>query len=311
MDKPNEVEEARIKLLEYIEQNNVKQSQIFKAIGISSTTLSLFINGSYTGDNEEVTNKVKQFLSMQNIKQSLSKAPDFYPELENTEEILQMVRMIHALNEILLVYGPAGCGKTAALKRYTATNSNVVYVQADATAATPRTILSLILETMGEKAKTSTAAMMIKLIDLLKDTNQLIILDEAQHLTSKSFDTLRALNDKAGVGIVYSGNPSIIKRMYGRKEEEFDQVYSRIAYQCDLGNYHSKKDIENIFKEFNLSKECINYLFKVSHKKGGLRRMIKQYKLANNLAIALQQELAPLHLEQAAKRMGNTTMLDN
>lgn len=88
-------------------------------------------------------------------------------------------------------------------------------------------------------------------------------------------------------------------------------MYSRIAYQCDLGNYHTKKDIENIFKEFNLSKECINYLFKVSHKKGGLRRMIKQYKLANNLAMALKQELNPLHLEEAAKRMGNTTMLDN
>lgn len=223
MNKSKEIEEARIKLLEYIEQNNVKQSQIFKAIGISSTTLSLFINGGYMGDNEEIANKVKQFLSMQSIKQSLSKDPKFYSELENTEEILQMVRMIHALNEILLVYGPAGCGKTAALKRYAETNNNVVYVQADATAATPRTILSLIFETMGKKGKISTAAMMIKLIDLLKDTNQLIILDEAQHLTSKSFDTLRALNDKAGVAIVYSGNPSIIKRMYGRKEEEFDK----------------------------------------------------------------------------------------
>jgi len=307
----DKIEETKKQLLEYIKTSGIKQSKISKAIETSSTTLSLFINGDYIGDNGGIANKIKQFLDMENKKQALSKRPEFCPELENTTEILQMTKMIHVLNDILLIYSPAGCGKTVALKRYAATNNNVVYVQADVTTATPRAILSLIFKAMNKKSKATAAAMMTNLIEMLKDTNQLIIVDEAQHLTSKSFDTLRALNDKAGISIVYSGNPSIIKRMYGRKEEEFDQVYSRIAYQCDLGNYHTKRDIENLFKEFNLNKECIDYLFKVSHKKGGLRRMIKQYTLANNTAIAFKEELNLSYLEQAAKRMGNTTMLDN
>lgn len=146
--------------------------------------------------------------------------------------------------------------------------------------------------------------MMRLLVAKLKDTNKLLIMDEAQHLTPKSFDAIRALNDKAHVGLVYSGNPSILKRMYGRSAEELDQVHSRIGYQCHLKNDYSFSDIEQAFGGYQLPTSCLQYLQRVSRRKGGLRVMVKQYKLAANIATALKEEFSTEFLDEAARRMG-------
>ena len=287
-----------------MKQNGKTQAQTARQLGISKTTLSLFLSGSYAGNNEEIAEKIKQYLSLDTVRESLAKEPEICLTLSNTEQILEKVHIAHATNDILLLYGSAGCGKTTALKYYAKNNNGVVYVEADVTTNSHRSILSLILESLGEQPKGATSDMMRMLIAKLKDTDKLIIIDEAQHLTTKTFDAIRALNDKAHVGIVYSGNPSILNRMYGRSAEELDQVHSRIGYQCPLKNNYSLNDIEMVFKKQNLPQNCIQYLHKVSTRKGGLRVMVKQYKLAANIAIALNEEFKTEFLDEAAKRMG-------
>ena len=81
------------------------------------------------------------------------------------------------------------------------------------------------------------------LIDELTDPNKLIIIDEAQHLTERSFNTLRALNDSAKIGLIYAGTPDIFSRMYGRHEAEYDTIHSRIGYICKLKNRYTEEDI--------------------------------------------------------------------
>jgi DNA transposition AAA+ family ATPase len=300
---------SRQKLIEYMTKNNVKQSQISKELGVSKATLSLFINDSYTGDNNDVANKIEQFLNMGSAREALAREPEICLSISNTERILEKVEITHITNDILLIYGAAGCGKSTALKHYSNTHNGVIYVEADVTTASPRSILYLILKELGLETNGAMSKMMLLLIERLKQTNNLIIIDEAQHLTPKSFDTLRALNDKAGIGIVYSGNPSILRRMYGRKEEEFDQVYSRIGYHCELNNSYSIEDIKDIFKDFNINKSCIERLHKISRRKGGLRQMIKQYKFAVNIARALNEDFSTQHLDEVSKRMGITNII--
>lgn len=294
----------REQLLSFMKETKKSQTQVAKELGISKTTLSMWLNGTYTGNNEEVAQKAEQFMTMGTARQALAKDPDICLTVDNTEKILGMVTMTHVTGDILLLYGSAGCGKTTALKHYSQNNNGVIYVEADVTINSPRSILLLLIEAIGEEPRGATADMMRLLVSKLRDTKQLIIIDEAQHLTPKSFDGLRALNDKAGVGIVFSGNPSILKRMYGRMAEDFDQVHSRIGYHCDLHNHYSLQDIKSLFNGYSISNDCLSYLYKIAQRKGGLRLMIKQYKLSANIATALNQELAVIHFEEAAKRMG-------
>lgn len=296
------VSEMREKLISYISDTKESQSRAAKALGVSKTALSLFLNGTYTGNNKELANKAEQYIRMGTARRSIAKAPDICRTVGNTQAIQRAVKLAHVEGKIALIYGPAGCGKTTALQDYQQNNNGVIYIEADVTTNSPRCVLKLILTAMGEEAKGSTADMMKLIISKLIGTNKLLIIDEAQHLTEKSLDAVRAINDKAHIGIAYSGNPGIIKRMYGR-QEDFDQLFSRVKYHCNLKNNYTLEDIKGIYTGENFSLEYMKYLHQVSKRKGGLRLMVMQCEIAQNLAASQQEELSIEHLEKAAAWM--------
>lgn len=295
---------VRVMIQQYIDKTGKKQAAVAKQIGISSATFSLFLNNRYSGNNEEVTESILQFLKIETKRDSLSKKPDIFTGLKNTKEILNKVYVAQITGDILLIYGDAGCGKTTALKYYEKNNRNVIYIEADVTNNSYRSILTTIAEEAGVNRYGAAAAIMKRLVRYFDGSTALLIIDEAQHLAPKAFDAIRALNDKAGIGIVYAGNPSIKKRMYGNHQDDYDQVYSRIGYHCPLYNCYSLKDIQMIFKETPIDAECIKYLHKTAQRKGGMRVMVKQYCLAANLALSLGESFNIVHLQEASERMG-------
>ncbi len=293
----------RCLLKQHISESGIPQKQIAREIGSSEAVLSLFLTGKYTGDNAAVAEKIMQYLHIGIVRKGLTPDPDYCRSVDNTKRITEYLEMAHASNEILLLYGPAGCGKTTALKHYAAEHNGVVYVEADATVGTPRAILLTLLEALGGQPTGSTTQVMKTILNTLRDTNRMIIIDEAQHLTERSFDTIRAINDKLGIGLVYSGNSKILKQMYGRHEQEFDQLFSRIGLHCELKNRYSIEDIRNIFNGLDIADDCLKHLQSLAQKKGGLRLMIKQYKTAANIAAAFNQALSVDHLLEASRRM--------
>lgn len=303
-EKQSSIDAARKSIRDYMAKSGKTQTVTAKEIGISSATLSLFMKERYTGDNEEIASTIEQFLYINRKRSTLAQKPEICTEIKNTRHILEKVYVTQATGDILLIYGDAGCGKTTALQYYKKNNRNVIYIEADVTNNSYRAILGMISEELGENGNYATAVMMRRLVNRLKGTTMLLIIDEAQHLAPKAFDAIRALNDKAGIGIVYAGNPSIKKRMYGTRQDDYDQVYSRIGYQCSLYNRYSRADIEAIFNRCHLNKECLEYLHKISQRKGGMRIMVKQYCVAANIALSLGEEFGMIHLQDAAERMG-------
>ncbi len=300
-----DINRIRETLSDYLSSTKRSQASVSKELGISTGTLSQFLSGDYTGSNESIAEKVSQFLELEARRKHRTPPPDFTKKLNNTKLVYSALDYLRVANNIATVIGAAGSGKTTALKHYTEENNGVIYVQADATKKSPRTVLVLILKAMGMKPHGSSSDMLDSLIEELTGTNRLIIIDEAQHLTERSFDTLRALNDHAGVGLVYAGTPDILNRMYGRHEAEFDQVHSRIGYTCKLSNRYTLKDIENVFFNFNLDKAVIKQLYNVSSRKGGLRLAINIFKLASDIAVTSGTTLEVRHLEMAAQKVGS------
>lgn len=292
-------------LAKYMGKAGASQGKIAKELGVSKATLSLFLSGTYAGNNLDLARSTEQLLTMGAARQAVAKQPETCLNVRNTVDIQQTAQIAHVERAIALIYGPAGCGKTTALKHYATTHNGVIYVEADVTTNTPRCILKLVLAALGEEVRGSTADIMQRILTKLMDTNRLLIIDEAQHLTEKSFDTIRAINDKAHVGIVYAGNPSILKRMYdGRQAEEFDQVWSRTTYKCRLTNSYTLEDISDIYANFGFSPDCLKYLYRISKRKGGLRLMVNQCKIAQNIAFAMNEAFSVDHLEEAATKMG-------
>ena len=96
----------------HIAETGITQKQLARELNISDTVLSLFLANSYTGDNQKVIEKVKQYLHIGAVRKALTPNPNYCETLLNTQQITDCLQMAHASNEILLLYGPAGCGKT-------------------------------------------------------------------------------------------------------------------------------------------------------------------------------------------------------
>lgn len=296
------IEKARSRLIEYIGRTGQSQAAISKRIGLSPATISQFISDSYSGDNEEISMIINSFLYLQEMRSSYTKAPDFTDSLKNTRKIINTLDYVYANRCTGVVSGVSGCGKTTALKNYQKIMNGVIYIQADATKWSPCSILKLISNSMGEPCKGSSSDILDNLVDKLTGTDKLIIIDEAQHLKAKAFDTLRGLNDRAEVGVIYAGTPDIIQRMtIGRAKEEFDQVYSRIEYTCNLSNRFTTNEISALFSEFNLDNTVIKCLCNAASQKGGLRYAINLFKVVNS---AEKGNITVSAIEEAMKRVG-------
>ena len=75
--------------------------------------------------------------------------------------------------------------------------------------------------------------MFLDIIDKLKSSGRLIIIDEAEHLPYKSLELLRRIYDKAQVGILLVGMPKLLMNLKGEKKQ-YAQLYSRVGIATRL-----------------------------------------------------------------------------
>ena len=215
--------ETRAALADFMERSGKSQRQISRETGLSTSVIAQFLNGCYAGDNEEVAKSINQYLTIGKERLNTVSLTPFYPELYNTKEVLFTCLYAHQHNDITLVSGDAGAGKTTALRYYADTNTGVIFITANACTTSATAVLGLICQQVGRQVPGRKAALMNTLVAQLAGTNRLIIIDEADHLSLDALQAVRNLNDLAGVGIVLSGNDKIYRQMKaGRRSYEFD-----------------------------------------------------------------------------------------
>ena len=289
-------EETRQALADFMGQSRKSQRQLSKETGLSTSVISQFLNGTYTGDNEEVAKTIGQYLAVG--KERLNSVSDvqFVEKLYNTQEVLFACNYAHRNNDITLVSGDAGAGKTTALKYYAEHNTGVIFVTANACITTATAILSLICRQIGRQVPTRRAALMNTLVEQLTGTNRLIIIDEADHLLLDALQAVRNLNDTAHCGIVLSGNDKIYRQMLSpRRGYEFEQIRTRIIVRKKVFN-----EMRAMFPSLN--QECIGYMLKLACAES-LRTARKLYEVAKEVANAKKEALSVKHLRDTQKQL--------
>lgn len=269
---------------EHIQTTGKSQSEISKAIGYTPAVLSQFLRGSYSGDMHEVADKLLNYLGRQEARQTVPQEPGFV-ETSISAEVLTVAEFAHNHNKLALIYGDAGIGKTLALTQYAAAHPDVIFIRVRVNLKSARAIENELAEKIGKR----------DVIQALKGTGRLIIIDEAQRLTYSALETLRDIHDEAGVGIVFSGNKDIYDRMRGRKGALFAQLFSRVGMRRHLQCRDIlKKDVDVVFSQFfQMDKQCLDYLFEVATRPngGGLRQAKDFYLMGLHIARGLEKGL--------------------
>lgn len=290
---PDIVITAREGLSNHIAATQMTQQQIARDLMLSPTLLSLFLSGTYQGNNEEVAEKIMKYLNGNSQAQSIE-APKFCAELRNAKQVLFAASYAHHNHDIAIVYGGAGAGKTTALRHYRENNTGVIFVTANASSRTAKAAFNLIFQAIGKRQTGSEFQMMQTLVAFFKDRNALIIFDEADHLNVRALQAIRNLNDEAGVGILFSGNDIIKLQMYGRGSMQYDQLRTRVGVSKKVENNYTMDEMKALFPD--LSADCVKHLRKIACNES-LRTAVKRYCFAAQCAARSGEAFSLSHLK--------------
>ena len=285
----------RTEVQTYMGESGKSQKQIAREIAVSPAALSQFLDGIYTGDNAGIADKLQGWLALEAKRNTKKEHSQMSLDVENTKTVLFVCEYAHTKNDITLIFGDAGAGKTTALEYYRDKNAGVIMITANACTSSATAILKMLCNETGRNISGRKDTIMNELVKYFKGTNRLISIDEADHLTLSALQAVRNLNDMAKVGIVLSGNNKIFLQMIGgAKSSEFQQLRTRITVRRKLSNKYKKKELQHIFP--TLPDDCIAFVSLLAEKES-LRTAKKIVELAYDYAGSLNQDISLEALE--------------
>jgi hypothetical protein len=299
---------ARFK--EIIERRGYSIKQIASMLGKSTALVSQYINEKYNGDVAAVEQDIWSFIEREEQKASPYKRPDFC--LTNiSKKILAVLRAAELHQDMGVVVGPAGIGKTATLLQFRKKSRSSILVCADVTSRSVGAILDLISAQLpGCHRQGRNSTFLARIVEYLRDSRRLLVIDEAHFLSWESFEACRKLHDSAGIGVVFVGQPLIFDQMRGgRRAFMWDQLYSRIGVRCVLKEI-GKDDSILLAETFcpGLNDGCLKYLHTEAAGKGKFRKMVKLLQRSMEIAKTEKTAITPQLLEEVKGLLGSENM---
>lgn len=221
--------------------------KVAQKIDVASSTLSSYLNGKYAGDNERIDRAVQDFLDRWEDRQRFSdNTISFVKETRNARRVIEMCKLCHTENEFGVITGNAGVGKTRGLKEYAFNTSGVIMIEVDRTFSAKALVQEIHRKANIPPLNSNMHDMSVEIIDKLRDTNRLIIVDEAEHLPVRALDITRSIFDKTSCGLVAAGLPEFLSELKNKKGD-YAYIYSRIGYSTRLYTFN-KEDTRKIVR---------------------------------------------------------------
>ena len=121
--------DIRAELRDLMEKNSYSTAYISTATGLAKSTISMWLNGTYNGKNDKVTDAINNL-----IKRERERAVENDLPLVNitiVKYISEIARLCHTQGKIGVCVGRAGLGKTVAVKKYTQEFLDSILIESD------------------------------------------------------------------------------------------------------------------------------------------------------------------------------------
>lgn len=282
------VNDIRNRVLAIIEAEQLPRSHIAQKADVSEGTLGPWLNNKYAGRQENVAQKLSQWLAQRDEKEKqmaiLPTAPK-YQETLTSKKITGIIARAHLTGDLVLIGCGPGTGKTTTAKEYQSTRPNVYLVTFDPTSANVNTCLVEVLASMGvPDVKGTPYALMKLIISKIEGADACFIFDESQQLVVKAIELLRAIQDRTGCGMVFMGDERLFDIFGQNKGGQYSQLTSRIGYR----HRQSKPKLEDVsvlLKAHGIESKAVEKIaFQISQKPGALRGVTKALLIARQRA---------------------------
>lgn len=296
--------------------DGLSQAALASQADVPDSTLSQYLNNKYPNESgrSETASKLRRWLIARDEARKIRKripVPPAYLDLDGSEALIDILAYARETGDMVLETGMPGVCKTSAARQYAATTPRVWYAAMDSTTSGVPTMLLEILAAMGFPDAVGTPQKLIQRIcAAAKNGKGLIIVDEAQALSMKAFEALRAINDRtqnAGMplGIAVLGN----EIAYGSvgptgAKAAFAQVSSRFASRnfIKTPNPRDATRLASAWAETNgevITEVELAFCREIATRPGGLRNIEKTMRRAIIAARGCDEPLGIEHLRSA------------
>ncbi|ENF3331205.1 AAA family ATPase, partial [Escherichia coli] len=278
--------------------------QIALESGLSTGTISSFINDKYNGDNERVSQMLQRWLEKYHAVAELPEPPRFV-ETQTVKQIWTSMRFASLTESIAVVCGNPGVGKTEAAREYRRTNNNVWMITITPSCASVLECLTELAFELGmNDAPRRKGPLSRALRRRLEGTQGLVIIDEADHLGAEVLEELRLLQESTRIGLVLMGNHRVYSNMTGgNRTVEFARLFSRIAKRTAI-NKTKKADVKAIADAWQINGENeLELLQQIAQKPGALRILNHSLRLAAMTAHGKGERVNEDYLRQAFREL--------
>jgi DNA transposition AAA+ family ATPase len=205
-----------------------------------------------------------------------------YPT-EDMQKLIGWLNTLYKHRAIGALVGPAGSGKTTILREYCKANPNARYMKCWALMHMGD-LLDMIADTFSLSLRGTMFRRQQQLMDALRGTDAMLLLDEAEFLKTwniKKLEVLREIWDAIGIPIVLCGTDGlkdVLTRGTGR--DNCAQLYRRCWQGVTSGI--SAAEMDAILGEYEMSPDAAKTLTQmaVDHKHGGMGNAFETLRIA-------------------------------
>lgn len=285
-NQPVDIEEQRAWLIDHKTASGMSWTDLGKRIGRSPGTLSQFggKNG-YAGDELSVAEQVFQYrqllLSQKTLKGLTPIVPAYFAS-PTALDIEQALIYAQSMKRTAVIATGAGMGKTTAIRHYQAAVSNVFIATMAPSSAGVNNMQIIVLRALGElEARGTPQRLSEQIMNRLRNTGGLLVIDEAQHLSEKALEEIRSWYDALDIGVALVGNESVIGRLEGgSRKANFAQLFSRIGRRI-VRPLPLQGDADALCDAWDIGDaKVIEVIRKIAQKPGGLRGATMAMELA-------------------------------
>jgi len=220
-------EALRVKLAAYRADHNMTNGELAVELGVSGTAVSKYLNGKPEGDVEKLEANIEDVL--QAAARRLEAGEITLIETSVTRQVNAALETIRKTNDIGLIHGPAGAGKTCALDLYRLGRPLTIIITATRWSGTSTALERALFTAISTRAWTGNTPRMDFLIQRFKWSNRLLCIDNAQRLTISGLQWIFDFHDETGIPIALIGNPEVLNTISAN-----DQQFSRIGLKVDV-----------------------------------------------------------------------------
>lgn len=258
--------------LAWIADRKYTQAALARLARISASSLNQILKGAYATSPAKLLASVESAMRHADEASGHAVAPVETSVFRLTNIACDMARRYRNF-AVMTAY--VGTGKTFALKEYRAKHPNTYLVEASPT-MTQASLTKQLYRLVVGPGKGSIADKFDELVENLRGTDTLLIIDEAETITPNQLHTIRRLRDLAGIGVVLAGTEhlsGLIKPQHG----QFDQIRSRAGFWPETVRGITAEDaaalVQSAFGAEEVAEDVIARLF--AYCKGSARMLVE------------------------------------